>query len=96
MVYVIALGLLALVVFGIMKAAIGRDYSKMTEEEFEAEVKRGSTMGAAVGGLQKIIDRGHTTEYIVEQQQRIEADRTNSGGRPESGSPEQPKARREP
>lgn len=67
----------------------------MTEEEFEAEAKRSSAMGAAVGGLQKIINPTHTTEHIVEQERRIEADRTNSGDHPESGPEEQSQTPRE-
>jgi len=89
MVYLIALGILLLIVIGIMKAASGRHYEDMTEEEFEAEAKRRSSMGVAVGRLQKIIDPGHSTEHITEQQQRTEADRTNSGDRPEPGLPQQ-------
>lgn len=85
MVYLIALGILALIIIGIAMAMSGRRYSEMTEEEFEAEAKRSSAMGAAVGGLQKVINPTHSTEYIVEQEQRIEADRTNSGDHPESG-----------
>ena len=48
-------------------------------------------MGAAVGGLQKIINPTHSTEYIVEEEQKIEAVRTNSGHHPESGPGEQAK-----
>jgi hypothetical protein len=91
MAYVIGVGLVVLIVYAIAKAASGRDYSKMTEGEFEAEAKRGSMTGAAVGGLQKIIDPGHSSEYIVEQQQRIEAEHSNSGDRPEPGLAEQEK-----
>lgn len=91
MVYLIALGILVLIIIGIAKAASGRRYEEMTEEEFEAEAKRSSAIGAAVGGLQKIINPAHSTEYKVEQEQRIEADCTNSGDRPESGSVEPPK-----
>jgi hypothetical protein len=83
--YLILLGFVVLIVYGIVKAIGGRRYSEMTEEEFAAEAKRSSAMGAAVGGLQKIIDPGHSTEHIVEQEQRLEADRTNTGDRPESG-----------
>lgn len=86
MVYVIALGILALIIIGITKAASGRRYEEMTEEEFEAEAKRSSTLGAAVSGLQKIVAPEHASEHIIEQQQRIEAERTNSGDRPKPGS----------
>jgi hypothetical protein len=86
MAYAIGIGILVLIVIGIVKAASGRHYEDMTEEEFEAETKRSSTIGAMVGGLQKIIDHEHSTEHIVEQEQRLEADRTNSGDRPKAGS----------
>ncbi len=89
MVYRIGLGIVVLIVIAIAMAASGRRYSEMTEEEFEAEAKRSSAMGATVGGLQKIINPTHSTEHIVEQEQRIEADRTNSGDRPEAGAEEQ-------
>ncbi|HEX5426190.1 MAG TPA: hypothetical protein VFW94_21760 [Candidatus Acidoferrales bacterium] len=91
MVYLIGFGILVLIAIGIAMAASGRRYSEMTEEEFEAEAKRSSAMGAAVGGLQKIINPTHSTEHIVEQEQRIEAERTNSGDHPESGLGEQAK-----
>lgn len=90
MMYVIGAVILVLIVIGIVKAASGRHYGEMTEKEFEEEAKRGSAIGSAIGGLQKIIDSGHSTEHMVEQEQRLEADRTNSGDRPKPGSP--PKA----
>jgi hypothetical protein len=85
MAYVIGTGILVLIIIGIVKAARGRHYERMTEEEFEAEAKRGSGIGSAVGSLQKIIDSAHSTEHMVEQQQRLEADSTNSGDRPKPG-----------
>lgn len=86
MAYVIALVIVVLIVYGIAKAAGGRRYSKMTEEEFEAEAKRGSAMGAAIGALQKIIAPAHSVEYVQDQQQRVEADGAESGDQPEPGS----------
>ena len=86
-VYVIGIGILVLIIIGIVKGASGRHYEDMTEEEFEAEAKRGSSIGSAIGKIQGIIDSGHSTEHMVEQQQRLEADRTNSGDRPRPGSP---------
>lgn len=87
MIYAVGIGILVLIAVGIVKAASGRHYEEMSEQEFEAEAKRGSSIGAAVGSLQKIIDSGHSTEHMIEQQQRLEADRTNSGDRPKPGSP---------
>ena len=43
----------------IAKAATSDRYSKMTEEEFEAEAGRSSSLGAAVAGFQKLIDPSH-------------------------------------
>jgi hypothetical protein len=85
MIYVIALGY-CLIVYGIAMFAGGRRYSEMTEEEFEAEAKRSSAMGAAVIGLQKTIDPSHPVEHIQEQQ-RIEADGAQSGDRPGTRPP---------
>jgi len=85
MIYFVALAVVALLVYGIMKAASGGRYSKMTEEEFEAEAKRSSAMGAAVSGLQKVIDPSHRVEYVEEQQQRLEADGSDLGDGPEAG-----------
>lgn len=90
MMYVIGIAILVLIVIAIVKAASGRRYEDMTEKEFEAEAKRSSVIGSAVGGLQKIIDSPHSTEHMIEQEQRLEADRTNSGDWPKPGSP--PKA----
>jgi hypothetical protein len=87
MVYAIVIGILVLIVIGIVKAASRRHYENMTGQEFEAEAKRGSSIGSAVGILQRIVDPGHSTQQMVEQQQRLEADRTNSGGQPKPGSP---------
>ena len=64
--YFIALGILLLILIGIMKVAGSRHYEDITEQEFEAEAKRGSSMGAAVGRLQEVIDPGHSTEHITE------------------------------
>lgn len=85
MIYVIiTLAILALIIYGIVRAASGDRYSKMTEEEFEAEAKRSSSIGSAVAGLQKIIDPSHHVEYTEEQQQRIEADGAELGDKPEA------------
>jgi hypothetical protein len=85
MAYFIALGVLVLVIWGIVKAASGDRYSKMSEEEFEAEAKRTSLMGAAVAGLQKTIDPSHRVEYQQEQELRVEADGAEEGDGPEAG-----------
>jgi hypothetical protein len=88
MIYFFALALLALIVYGIVKAASGDRYSKMTEEEFEREAKRSSLMGAGVAEFQKVIDPSHRVEYIQEQEQRIEADGSELGDKPKAGQKE--------
>jgi hypothetical protein len=93
MVYVIGLGLVVLIAYGIVKAVSGRRSSEMNDEEFEAEAKRSSHMGAAIIGLQKTLDPSHRVEYVQEQQQRVEADGAESGDRLESGSPVREKIR---
>jgi hypothetical protein len=40
MAYAIALAVVVLAIWGIVKSASGDRYSKMTEEEFEAEARR--------------------------------------------------------
>lgn len=86
--YIIGIGVLAIIVYGIGKAVIasGQRYSEMTEEEFEAEAKRKSMIGAGVAEFQKVFDPSHHVEYIQEQEQRIEAESAESGDKPESGS----------
>jgi len=91
MIYVFWTAVVAATVYGIAKAISGERYSKMSEEEFEAEAKRSSMIGAGVAGLQKVIDPSHRVEYVEEQQQRIEADDAESGDRPKTGESEAPK-----
>jgi uncharacterized protein affecting Mg2+/Co2+ transport len=76
---------LVAIVWGIAKAASGNRYANMTEEEFEAEAKRASLVGAGVMGLQKVIDPGHRVEYVEQAQQQVEADSAESGDGPETG-----------
>jgi hypothetical protein len=85
MIYIIGLVIVAAIIYGTVKFAAGDRYHKMTEEEFEAEAKRTSLMGAAVAGLQKTIDPSHRVQYVQEQQERMEADGADSGDKPEAG-----------
>jgi len=86
-----AFGILAflLVVYGIVKAATGNPYSEMSEEEFEADAKRGSLIGPAIMSLQKNVDPNHHVEYVQEQKESIEAVSAESGDRPDSTSTSQ-------
>lgn len=84
MAYLVAAVLVVLVLYAVAKAAGGNRYANRTEEEFEREAKRGSKMGAAVIGFQKVVDPGHRVEYAQEQQQRVEAESAESGDRPQT------------
>jgi hypothetical protein len=86
MTYVLILLIVLAAVYGLVKVASGDRYAKMTEEEFEAEAKRGSRIGAGILAAQKIIDPEHRVEYIQQADKHAEADAADSGDRPETGS----------
>ena len=94
MVYVIGLIILGLIVFGILHAITDDRYAKMTGEEFEEEAKQHSSLAGALGAFQKIVDPNHKVEYTEEQQERIEAEDSDSGDRPHP--PASSPSRREP
>ena len=83
--YFIGIAVIALIIFGIVKAIGTNPYENMTSEEFEAEAKRRSPMGAAAAALQKVVDPSHRVEYVQEQKERAEAGVAKSGDRPETG-----------
>jgi hypothetical protein len=85
--YALAAALIAAVIYGIVKAASGSRYANMTEKEFEAEAQRKSSMGNAMAELQKIVDPSHRVEYVQEEEERMEADGSESGDKPETGGP---------
>ncbi|MBI3663542.1 MAG: hypothetical protein HY234_10915 [Acidobacteria bacterium] len=65
----------------------GKDrYAEMTEEEFEAEAKRSSLLGAAVMGLQKVLEPKRV-EYILQRDNRVEGDSAEAGDRPPDKPP---------
>ena len=82
MVYLIGAVIVFLAVWGIMKAASGERYANMTEEEFEAEAKRGTPVGGMVSAFQKIVDPGHSAQFAQEQTQRLQKDGAESGDLP--------------
>jgi len=82
MIYLIGAVIVFLAICGIVKAASGDRYANMTAEEFEEEAKRGSPTSGMVSAFQKIVDPGHTPEFMQEQKQRIEIDGAESGGLP--------------
>lgn len=87
MAYAVTAVVVFLVIVAIVKAASGGRYAKMTEEEFEKQAQRSSRVGAAVMGLQKIIDPGHRVEYAQEQSVRAEADSAETGDPPHAHPP---------
>jgi hypothetical protein len=93
MAYALAFIVVVLAIYGIVKAIGGDRYANMTEEEFEEEAKRSSSVGGAVSALQKVFDPSHHVEYVEEQQQRVEADGAESGGPPKPVAPAPPAAR---
>jgi hypothetical protein len=56
-------------------------YSKMTEEEFEEDAKRGSTLGMAVLGAERILRR-READYLIEEKLRVNKDAASIGGEP--------------
>jgi hypothetical protein len=65
---VIALVIAFIVVLG------GKDrHSEMTEEEFEAEAKRGSLLGAGVTELHKVFQPARVKQIVAERQRAKEA-----------------------
>jgi hypothetical protein len=93
MAYAITFIVVVLAIWGIVKAIGGDRYASMTEEEFEEEAKRSSSVGGAVSALQKVFDPSHHVEYVEEQQQRVEADGAESGGPPKPVAPAAPAPR---
>ena len=93
MAYWVAAVLVVLVLYAVAKTAGGNRYANMTEEEFEREAERGSKMGAAVIGFQKVVDPGHRVEYAQEQHRRVEAQSAESGERPQTAPPDGPNDR---
>lgn len=62
-------------------------YSKMTEDEFEEETKKGPGLGGAIIGMERAL-RTHEADLVIEQKYRVEKDATAPGGEP----PEEPQA----
>lgn len=83
--YALAAALIALVIYGIVKASSGDRYANMSEKEFEAEARRTSRMGGAMAELQKIVDPSHRVEYVQEEEERMEADGSEAGDKSETG-----------
>jgi hypothetical protein len=56
-------------------------YSSMTEEEFEEDAKRGSALGTAVLGVERILRR-READYLIEEKLRVDKNAASVGGEP--------------
>jgi hypothetical protein len=86
-VFAYALGILVLlgVIWALIRAVTAKDrYAEMTEEEFEAEAKKVSAMGAGLQEFQRIVE-GRRVEYMLQQDKHVEADEADSGDKPRPG-----------
>jgi len=62
-------------------------HQHMSEQEFEAEVKRGSPLGAAFMGVEKVL-RPHQIEQVLNQKHKIEKGVSVAGDPPTTGNNE--------
>jgi len=84
MVTLVILGILAAVIVGI---TTGKDrYAEMSEEEFEAEAKRVSPLGAAVMGLHKFF-QPKRVEFMMQRDKRVEGDSAEASDPPPDEPP---------
>lgn len=84
---IVILAVLAAVVALIVGFTAGKDrYAEISEEEFEAEAKRASLLGAAVMRLQKVLEPKHV-EYMIQRDKKVEGDHSVAGDLPSSDAP---------
>jgi len=84
---IVILAVIVAVVALIIGVAAGKDrYAEMSEEEFEAEAKRASLLGAAVMGLQKVLEPKHV-EYMMLRDKKVEGEHSFSGDPPSTDAP---------
>ena len=81
--------LIVVLVIGALIYVIGRPnrYSKMTDEDFEADAKKGSILGSVVIGMERSLRR-READLVIEQKLRIERDATPSGDKPHPENPQ--------
>jgi len=72
---------------GALIYVIGRPnrYSKITDEEFEADAKKGSLLGAVVIGLERSLRR-READYMIEEKLRKDKDAATVAGEPPENS----------
>jgi hypothetical protein len=86
MAYILGFVVVIAIIIGIVKAASGDRYAKMTEEEFEAKAKRGSRIGGALLEVQKLANPSLKVEYLHQQDKRLEGEQAESGDDDPPGS----------
>jgi hypothetical protein len=84
--YIIGFAIVIGAIIGIVKFISGDRYAKMTEEEFEAEAKRGSRIGGALLEVQKLANPSLKVEYLRQQDKRVEGEQADTGDGDASGS----------
>jgi hypothetical protein len=77
--YIISFAIVIAAISGIVKFISGDRYAKMTEEEFEAEAKRGSRIGGALLEVQKLANPSLKVEYLRLQDKRVEGEQADAG-----------------
>jgi hypothetical protein len=77
--YIIGFAVVIAAVIGIVKYISSDRYAKMTEEDFEAEAKRGSRIGGALLEVQKLANPSIKVEYLRQQDKRVEGEQPDAG-----------------
>ena len=84
---IVILAMIVAVVALIIGVAAGKDrYAEMSEEEFEAEAKRASLLGAAVMEMHKFLQPTRV-EFMRKRDKRVEGDSAEAAGRPPGDPP---------
>ncbi len=77
---IVLLGVLAMIIH----AATQDRYAKMSEEEFEAEAKRGSALGGVFLEIQNILEPQRKVEHMLQRDKKVEGDSAESGDKPQT------------
>ena len=86
---IVILAMIVAVVALIIGVAAGKDrYAEMSEEEFEAEAKRVSPLGAAMMEMHKFLQPTRV-EFMRKRDKRVEGDSAKASGPP----PDEPSVR---
>ena len=84
---IVILAMIVAVVALIIGVAAGKDrYAEMSEEEFEAEAKRVSPLGAAVMEMHKFLQPTRV-EFMRKREKRVEGDSAESSDPPPDEPP---------